>query len=91
MSIGTDENLTPIVHVTSFTVDPGEVAGYDVVILVLEASDGEEKVVLPVALPSEDAVTIGRRLVHVGSGVRPFHVQQRNIDGLLRGQKELSE
>lgn len=81
----------PVVPVVGFSAEAGEFGGYEVVILALEANDGEEQAVLNFALPSEDALRIARRLIHVASGVRPFQVQQRIVSLVEAGKENSSK
>ncbi len=76
----------PVLVVGGFDVLAGECAGYDVVILVLEANDGEDVALLTFSLPSEDAKRIGAALTAQAASVRPIQVQTHNAG--LMAEKE---
>lgn len=84
------EQETTILTVPQYDVLPGTVAGIDVVILLVQVNDGEDDVVLTLALPSEDAHRIARSLISVASTVRPLQVQER-IAGLTAGKEGSSK
>ena len=77
-----EEHRTPILVVEAYDVLAAEVAGLEVVTLVVQATDHEEHVILTFALPSEDAHRIARSLISVASTVRLFSVQTRIIEAV---------
>lgn len=85
------EQEVPLLVVHQFDVLSAEVAGMDVVSLLMEVDDGEERVVLSFVLPSEDAIRIARSLIGVASTVRPMDVQQRIMSLVEAGEENSSK